>query len=268
MSVEFVCWDYAVRLLLIGLALGHSILTPTCGFGSDWADEFAAGNFVFRSEFPLSDVQDLVDDIEQLQTELEETLGLECSDREIQIHLFRTKYSYRRYLSVRVPQGIKRQAFYMPGTDAGRIYAYRHRDLETDVRHEVTHALLRNALPYIPLWIDEGLAEYFEIPAVKRKHGNGHAADLRLAIRVGGWKPDLRNLEGKKDFLEMRGPEYRDSWGWISFFLDGPPDAQQAFKTYLQAVADEEVPDPLSKTLPESVPDYERQIIRHLRGAP
>lgn len=254
------------KLLLIGLAIGHPIFAPSRTLGSDWAAEFAAGNFLFRSEFPLSDVQDLVDDIEQLQKDLEETLGLECSDREIQIHLFRTRYSYQRYLSVRVPQGAKRQAFYMPGTDAGRIYAYRHRGMETDVRHETTHALLRNALPYIPLWLDEGLAEYFEVPAAQRKQGEGHLADLRLAIRMRGWTPDLTRLEAKRDFLEMRGREYRDSWGMIHFFLHGPAEAQQAFLTYLQAIEDGEVPAPLSQTLQETLPDYEREIIRHLRG--
>lgn len=258
---------FAARLLLIGIAIGQCCVMPDSGQASDWADEFTAGNFVFRSEFPLSDVQDLLDDIEQLQQEFEQALNLECSDREIQIHLFRTKYSYRRHLSVRVPQGMKRQAFYMPGTDAGRIYAYRHREMDTDVRHEVTHALLRNALPYVPLWIDEGLAEYFEVPAVRRKQGNGHAADLRTAIRASGWKPDLTYLEAKKDFLEMRGQEYRDSWGLIYFFLQGPPDAQEAFKDYLHGIENGDVPEPLSKTLPESIPDYERQIVRHLRGA-
>lgn len=264
---RFVCGKCATQVLMIGVAMGQLGLMPAWGQAAEWAEEIAVGNIVFRSEFPLSDVQTLVDDIEQLQQELEQTLDLKCSDREIQIHLFRTKYSYRRYLSVRVPQGVKRQAFYMPGTDAGRIYAYRHREMETDVRHEATHALLRNALPYIPLWIDEGLAEYFEVSPALRKQGNGHAADLRLAIRVGSWKPELTYLEGKKDFLEMRGPEYRDSWGLIHFFLHGPPEAQAAFKAYLQAIEQAEVPEPLSKTLPESLPNYERLIVRHLRGA-
>ncbi|HUQ70285.1 MAG TPA: hypothetical protein VM165_12210, partial [Planctomycetaceae bacterium] len=140
------------------MTLLQSALVPHMSLGADWAEEFSAGSFLFRSEFPLADVQGLLDDLGDLQSDLEKALGLECSDREIQIHLFRTKFGYQRYLSVRVPEGAKRQAFYMPGTDAGRIYAYRHRGMETDVRHETTHALLRNALPYIPLWLDEGLA--------------------------------------------------------------------------------------------------------------
>lgn len=253
-----------VEIVLLMLAVLSPFGSPSPMLGAEWAEEFTAGNLVFRSEFPLVDVQDLLDDIGQLQTDLEETLGVECSDREIQIHLFRTRYSYQKYLSVRVPQGAKRQAFYMPGTDAGRIYAYRHRGMETDVRHETTHALLRNALPYIPLWLDEGLAEYFEVSAKRRDQGNGHLAELRWAMRV-GWKPQLTRLEAKRGFLEMEAPEYRDSWGMIHFLIHGPPEIRQVFLDYLQEIEAGGVPDPLSETLKEAAPDYEQEVVRHLK---
>ena len=45
--------------------------------------------------------------------------------------------------------GTKRRALFVQGTDAGRVYAYRTRDLDTDVRHETTHALLHTALPFV-----------------------------------------------------------------------------------------------------------------------
>jgi hypothetical protein len=52
------------------------------------------------------------------------------------------------------------------------VFAYRGEDFETDLRHECTHALLNAALPVVPLWLDEGLAEYFEVlpqSAIARK---------------------------------------------------------------------------------------------------
>lgn len=240
-------------------------LSPGELAAADWADEFSAGNFVFRSEFPLRDVQELLNDIADLQTEIEETLKLSCSDREIHVYLFKTRLAYQRYLAVRVPDGARRQAFYMPGTDAGRIYAYRHRGLSTDVRHETTHALLKNALPYIPLWLDEGLAEYFEVAKGQRKQGDGHLNELRLAMRL-GWRPDLKRLEAKRGFLEMGPREYRDSWGIVSYLIHGPAEARQAFLAYLTEVEEGNVPGPLSDFLADAVPDYEDQIVKYLKG--
>lgn len=250
---------------LIGLlaALAACREAPTHAGG--WVEEFSAGNFVFRSEFPLRDVQDLLHDIADLQTDLQEKLEVTCGDGEIQIHLFRSKASYQRYLSVRVPDGAKRQAFFMPGTDAGRIYAYRHRDMETDVRHETTHALLRTALPYVPIWLDEGLAEYFEVRPGRREQGNGHLAELRWAMRF-GWRPDLRKLETKRAFLEMGAKDYRDAWAVVRFLIDGPPEARIVLQTYLREIESGAAPTPLSERLRESFPNYEQDILRHLRS--
>lgn len=232
--------------------------------GAGWAEEFSAGNFVFRSEFPLSDVQNLLNDLADLQTDLQETLKVTCGEGEIQVHLFRSKSNYQRYLAVRVPDGVKRQAFFMPGTDAGRIYAYRHRGMETDVRHETTHALLRNALPYIPLWLDEGLAEYFEVPRHDRRRGQGHLAELRWAMRM-GWKPDVPRLEAKRAFLEMGAKDYRDAWAVVAFLIDGPPEARSVLQTHLRQIESGGVPTPISELLREALPNYEQEIVRHLK---
>lgn len=243
-----------------------AILLPGIAYSGEWNDEFAAGNFVFRSEFPLRDVQGLLDSIADLQTEIEDSLGVECSDREIQVHLFRNRFSYQRYLAVRAPEGAKRQAFYMPSTEAGRVYAHRHRGLETDVRHETTHALLRNALPYVPLWLDEGLAEYFEVESRLRDRGDGHLGELKLAMRLPGWRLHLDRLEAKRGFMELNARDYRDAWGIVHFLMHGPPAAQRIFRDYIQQIESGEVPGPLSEILEKSLPGYEQEIVRHLKG--
>ena len=254
----------AAFVLGIAVFMGWTIRRAASG-SSPWTSEFTAGAFVFRSEFPLRDVQDLISDIGDLQSEIEDTLGIACNDREIQVHLFRNKLSYQRYLQVRVPDGAKRQAFYMPGTDAGRIYAYRHRGLETDVRHETTHALLKNALPYVPLWLDEGLAEYFEVPAVRRSQGDGHLAEITRAIRW-GWKPDLPALEEKREFLELGAQDYRDAWLIVHFLIRGPVGARQALRGYLQEIDSGAAPTPISRRLRQQFGDYEGEIVRHAKS--
>ena len=83
---------------------------------SPFLEERELGPYLIRSEFPLRDVHELVQDLGELQQDLEETLRLECQPRAIQIHLFQSKRSYDDYLRIRVPEGVNRQALYVPGT--------------------------------------------------------------------------------------------------------------------------------------------------------
>ena len=48
------------------------------------------------------------------------------------------------------------------------------RELAVDLRHETTHAVLHGLLPMVPLWLDEGLAEYFEAPEANRLQRHPH----------------------------------------------------------------------------------------------
>src|SRR4051812_37259837 len=84
-----------------------------------WVDQREIEPYLIRSEFPLRDVQELIHELGDLQADVERTLNLKCQPQEIQIHLFNSKRSYDQYLSIRVPEGTKRQALYVPGTDAG-----------------------------------------------------------------------------------------------------------------------------------------------------
>ena len=234
---------------------------------SQWAEERELGPYLIRSEFSLQDVHSLVQDLGDLQQDLEETLRLQCQPESIQIHLFQSKRSYDHYLRARWPEGMSRQALYVPGaeTRTGRVYAYRQRDLETDVRHETTHALLHTALPYVPIWIDEGLAEYFEMPGSRREKGHSHRKELRDAIRYQGWKPNIEKLEAKRKLLDMNGKDYRDSWGIVNFLLHGPKEARQALDIYFEEIQSGERETPLSQLLRKRIPNLDQAIIDHLK---
>ena len=236
---------------------------------SNWADERELGPYLIRSEFPLRDVQDLVSDLGELQSDLEETLGLECQPSAIQIHLFSNRRNYEQYLKIRGLEGLNRQALYVPGTDAGRIYAYRQRELEIDVRHETTHALLHSALPYVPIWIDEGLAEYFEIEAARRAAGHTHRKELQNAIsspmRLHRWRPNIERLEAMRKLNDMNGEDYRDAWGIVHFLLHGPSDAREALSVYFDEIKSGAAPTPLSQHLRQRIPNLDRAIIDHLK---
>ena len=65
------------------------------------------------------------------------------------------------------------------------VYAYRHDGSAVDLRHECTHALLHARLPMVPLWLDEGLAKYFEVPAEQRAFDHPYFGWLRWDMRLG-----------------------------------------------------------------------------------
>lgn len=256
------------RLLTLCCWCAPLVLATGGGEGAvagEWADERSIGTFVFRAEFPLRDVARLVQDLGELQKDIESTLELQCSQREIQIYLFRSRFSYLQYVRRNIPEGAGRQALFVAGNDAGRVYAYRSRDFETDVRHEATHALLHNALPYVPLWLDEGLAEYFEAPAAARVDGHAHRRDLEWSIRLGRFRPQLAELEAKRQLADMHARDYRDSWGWVHFMLHGPPEARDALLEFLETIPTGREPTPLSISLQKRIPDLERQVIQHLK---
>lgn len=230
----------------------------------EWVDEEQLGVFIFRADFALRDVSSTVQDLGELQKDIEATLSLRCRERPIEIHLLRNRWAYSQYVRRHVPEGVGRPALFVAGSDAGRVYAYRRPDLQTDLRHETTHALLHNALPYVPLWLDEGMAEYFEQPAARRGGGSPHRRNLQWAIRF-GWRPNLARLEAISTQSELTGDDYRDAWGWVHFLLHGPPEAREALDEFLATIPTGREPTALSVTLRQRIPNLEDAVITHLK---
>ena len=136
--------------------------------------------------------------------------------------------------------------------------------LDVDVRHETTHALLHTALPYVPIWIDEGIAEYFEVPDALRTRGNPHRKELQNAIRYLKWKPNIEQLESKRKLMDMNGKDNRDAWGIVHFLLNGPPEAKEALRIYFEEIQSGAAPTPLSELLRQRIPSLDQAISDHL----
>ena len=231
----------------------------------NWVDFHTSGAYFCRSEFRLSEAEaaQLLDELDELRRTLETTLGITVQDRSIQLNFFAHRRSYVNFISQRVPEGTGRRALYVEGPDMGRLYAYRSLSFATDVRHETTHALLHNALPFVPLWLDEGLAEYFEVPADERLGGSPHLRLLRWAVKF-GWKPRLERLDSIVEQRSFGRRDYRESWAWVHFLLHESKESRDVLLTYFHDINRGRAPGLLSERILSEMPDAETRLVRHL----
>ncbi len=230
----------------------------------DWIDYRRAGPFLIRAEIRLDRFESLLDELKEQRADIAATLSLPPSDSPIVVSLFRNRSSYSRFVAREVPEGKSRRALFVQGDGAGFIFLYHHSEFESDLRHEASHAILHGMLPFLPLWLDEGLAEYFEVPAAARASKNPHQFRMRVSSRF-GWKPDLLNLEKKADLSQMTNGDYRESWAWVHFMLHGPDDANTLLKRYLATIHNHQPPGPLSQHLRRLYASPEARLKSHLK---
>ena len=147
----------------------------------------------------------------------------------------------------------------------GMVFARLSSEIAVDLRHETTHAVLHSILPMVPLWLDEGLGEYFEVPADRRETGHSHLTSVKSKLVRWRRVPSIEQLEGLSDLSQMHGEHYRNAWSWVHFMLHGPPAAKQALRDYLQQIEAHVPPGDLSLRLRRAVPQLEREYLAHFR---
>ena len=212
---------------------------------SRWVIEDKRGSIEVYAEFDPG-IQDLWKHVDDVARELKVLVAVEPTDKPIQIILFRDQGSYLRYLASSVPQSRQRRAIFYRNGDVYQVFAFRSRTLTTDLRHEVTHAILHQHLPFLPLWIDEGLAEYLEEPEAQRSDSS-RTKSARWRARM-GWVPSLQSLENIPNAESMNADEYRDSWAMTCLLLNESDASRQALCDYLAVIHRGEAPGPFSQT--------------------
>jgi hypothetical protein len=231
-----------------------------------WLEAAQAGTFLYRADFKLGERDRLLAELARLRSELFETLALPASSETIELYLFRDEKSYREYLTKRFGDLPKRRALYIKAGGPGMVFAYQGEQFLIDVRHETTHALLHSVLDEIPLWLDEGLAEYFEVAAAERSSLDPHFRDLRRQLAERPLAP-LEALEHLDDSTGMGRDDYLAAWSWTHFLLQGPPAGRDELASYVRALKSGGPTGPLSAPLRRQLPNLERLLDAHFREA-
>lgn len=248
------------------VALGVWLLVAAVGSAQEarWPAEKTVGLFHCHADFQFGRDELLLNQLGELSRDVSEILGLPASREPVHLFLFHDREAYQNYLKLYFPRIPYRRALFIKSKGPGMVFAAKGDDFEIDVRHECTHAVLHSVVTGLPLWLDEGLAEYFEVLKSDRASNNPHLADLRRQLQAGD-QPQLESLEAITDFDQLGRDEYRESFGWVHFLLHGPRAAHEELVSY---IADQRAGQPsesLSRRLRRRLPDLDRRFAEHLQ---
>lgn len=210
------------RAWLAGCAAAGVSTWGSAGFASEpsasrWPYEVTAGMFRIHADFEISQSSDLVGELNQLVTDVGSLLSTPQPTTTMHMVLFERSEEYRRYLDHYFPKLPERRALFIRQRGTAMLFAHRHPDMATDLRHESVHALMNDAQYSLPLWLDEGLAEYFEVPKERRWSGHAHLTEIQQCIDRA--PPDLSSLEQLEMVENMTSQHYRDAWAWVHFLI-------------------------------------------------
>jgi hypothetical protein len=221
---------------------------------------------VVHSDFPLPGNHRLLEELSARRMDLKDRLGITLSDEPIHVYLFRSPDRFEGFVRLYYPDFPPRRAYFMKTDTRLEVYAQWGDRVAEDLRHEVTHGYLHSVVPNLPLWLDEGLAEYFEVPrgswGLNRTHLEQLVGRLQLEER---WQPDLDRLETLSRPFEMTQEDYAEAWAWVHFLLETGPEHRTLLNAYLTSLRRDGSAEPLSLQLPRHLESPERALIEHVR---
>lgn len=224
--------------------------------------------FVFVSDFEVKVDQPPFRELAALREQVIKELHLPApgSHALINVYLFPDRDRYEQFMKARYPDLPRRRAFFVAqprGVGSGDdllVYTFWGDHIRQDLRHELTHALLHSVLKDVPLWLDEGLAEYFENPAEAKGINRQHLQTLQRD----GFKPDMARLEQLSQVSQMNPAEYREAWAWVHFMLRGNPESRNVLLAYIQQLKSTSSPGPLLPKLKAKLPEPNEALLAHL----
>jgi tetratricopeptide (TPR) repeat protein len=118
------------------------------------------------------------------------------------------------------------------------------------VYHEYTHLLVANAVRSVPVWLNEGLAEYYGSYTLARDGRSaeiGRMLDWRLALLRARWLPLEEVLKVDTSVAlhganERRSLFYSEAWILTHYLLAQVPDGGAKINRYVAALADGQPP--------------------------
>ena len=231
--------------------------------------EVQAGQLVIHADFPLAEQHRIVRDLEALRADVSQTLDMPISDEPVHLYLFESPERYDAFVARQFPSFPARRAFFVSTDTTLAVFAAWQERVAEDLRHETTHGYIHAVVPAIPLWLDEGIAEFFEVPRAEQGLHAGHVAHLSGRIIEGTWRPDLARMEALVSAGELSQDHYAEAWCWVHWLLRTTPERRRLLQDHLAAIRRDTATPPLSLALrhaPGTPADLAAELRQHVES--
>lgn len=221
---------------------------------------------VVHSDFEVPTQHRLLAELVALRSRVATELALPTSDEPIHIYLFDSPERFAAYVEDQYPDFPHRRAFFVESDTQLVVYAQWGDRVAEDLRHEVAHGYLHAVVSGLPLWLDEGLAEYYEVPRGHWGLNGQHLKRLLTEYDAGIWKPDLARLERTASIGELTQLDYAEAWAWVHLLLRTSSDRALILREYLARLRIDGAAESVAGRLGESGALREGLLIEHLRS--
>jgi hypothetical protein len=201
---------------------------------------------VVHSNFELPTQHRLLQEINAERVDVSSELNLPISNETIHVYLFKEAQQFYDFIRQKYPNFPDRRAFFLETDTRLTVYAYWGDRVADDLRHEVCHGYLHSMVQNLPLWLDEGLAKYFEVPRGTHGLNSTLLVELDKQAKQGRWRPDIRRLESLRSPADMTEIDYAEAWAWVHWLLQTDPAHKSLLQEYLADLRRTGTPTPLS----------------------
>ncbi len=216
--------------------------------------EVHTASFTLFSEAGERKTREIGEDLERLRDALSQlSTGLsQSSPTPTYIFVFRNASSFQPYQRTYNGKPLDSGGYFL-GRELGNYVAIngdQHGDERPLIYHEYIHYLVHNNYAALPLWLHEGLAEYYSTFQVARDEARiglpipEHVYWLRQHTFI-----PLATLfavnERSPEYNEAshRGGFYAESWALVHYLISGNPERRQQASEYLRLVQAGSPPD-------------------------
>jgi Protein of unknown function (DUF1570) len=225
---------------------------------------FVREQLILHADFPLERTHPVLDELLALRLSMAQQLSLPTSEESIHVYLYQTATGYEERAKRYFPASQARRAFFVKSSERLNVHAQWGNSAAIDLRHELTHGYLHASLRTLPLWLDEGLAEFFELPPEQRGRSSEHIAWLRNERTTHDWSPDLLRLEALTNVATMTQTDYAEAWLWTHWLLSDNAERKAWLTTYLSELRRDNTLTPFSLKIRPLMSQPHRELLKHL----
>ncbi|MCE5302487.1 MAG: DUF1570 domain-containing protein [Planctomycetaceae bacterium] len=259
--MRFLIFLFSVVLLSGCLSLPKSRLSPPD------RNTLVRDQLVIHSDFALAAHHRVFEELTAQRTDLCRRLALSPSDEPIHVYLFQNAERFDDFIRLHYPKFPDRRAFFVETDAQLTIYAQWGDRMSEDLRHETTHGYLHSIVSNIPLWLDEGLAEFYEVPRGRQGLNRPHLTRLLVRLDREHWQPDLPRLEQLRSAADMTQDDYAEAWAWVHFLLQSDPKSLGLLRGYLADLRRDGDTTPISSRMAAFLGDGNSLLTQHLHLA-